>query len=93
MYLSRSTSSVIKIIVILVLLSSSSTLHKTNWIKTLFARLFLPNLDFRLRSNEEPRIIPDDKIIDTGGGEKIKEAVTMTLSKGKTTLEETAKSA
>nr|GEZ19818.1 hypothetical protein [Tanacetum cinerariifolium] len=108
MYLSRSTSSVIKIIVILVLLSSSSTLQyginedpphvspinsKTNWIKTLFAHLFLPNLDFRLRSNEEPRIIPDDKIIDKGGGEKIKEAVTMTLSKGKTTLEETAKSA
>ncbi|GJW38951.1 hypothetical protein Tco_0064796 [Tanacetum coccineum] len=48
---------------------------------------------FRLRSNEEPRIIPDDKIIDKSGGEKVKEAVTMTLSKGKTTLEETAKSA
>ncbi|GJW06981.1 hypothetical protein Tco_1569404 [Tanacetum coccineum] len=105
MYLSRTAS---KIIVILILLSNYSTLQyginedlppaslthsKTNWIKTLFARLFLPNLDFRLRSNEEPRIIPDDKIIDKSGGEKVKEAVTMTLSKGKTTLEETAKSA
>ncbi|GJY87224.1 hypothetical protein Tco_0501852 [Tanacetum coccineum] len=108
MYLSRTTSSIIKIIVILVLLSNCSTLQdgiddhpppaspinsKTNWIKTLSARLFLPSLDFRLRSNEEPRIIPDDKIIDKSGGEKVKEAVSMTLSKGKTTLEETAKSA
>ncbi|PWA74321.1 hypothetical protein CTI12_AA252940 [Artemisia annua] len=108
MYLSRTTSTIIKIIVIFILLSKYYTLEdginddpppaspthsKTNWIKSLFARLFLPNLDFRLKSNEEPRIIPDDKIIDKGGGEKVKEAVTMTLSKGKTTLEETAKSA
>ncbi|PWA56863.1 hypothetical protein CTI12_AA416610 [Artemisia annua] len=104
MYLSRTTTKII-VIVIFIVLSGYSSLQdginqdpppesfiqsKTNWFKTLFARI--PNLDFGVRGHDEPPIITGEKIIDKG--QKVKEAVTMTFSDGvMTTLEETAKSA
>ncbi|KAK9923990.1 hypothetical protein M0R45_032381 [Rubus argutus] len=61
------------------------------FMQPLHVYFFPPNLDFRVNSGDEARVVDDPS--GGGAGEKVKKAVSKSFGKSKATVEDTAKSA